>query len=134
MSLLVILALAQAVAAKVERPPECGSSGVQRELNLCAEQEFLAADAQLNAQWSLTAAAMRRADRASEPHTDGRPGYFDQLLAGQRAWLAFRDAHCTSEGYHARGGSMQPMLVSGCKETLTRERTAQLRALANYPD
>ena len=48
-------------------------------------------------------------------------------LCAQRAWLIFRDAHCTVEGYEARGGSMEPMVYNGCRARITRERTAQLR-------
>jgi len=134
MSLLIALMLGQAGAAKIE--PDCGISGVQTELNQCAAQDFVVADQRLNAQWSLTAAHMRQRDAETRPYypDDGRPGYFDQLLAAQRAWLAFRDAHCASEGYWARGGSMEPMLVSGCKAALTNARTEQLRELANYPE
>ncbi len=49
------------------------------------------------------------------------------LLAGQRGWIAYRDGHCELAGWEAHGGSMEPMLVSGCLERLTRERTKQLR-------
>ena len=31
-----------------------------------------------------------------------------------------------------RGGSGEPMMVSGCKAGLTRERTEQLRALVEF--
>ena len=136
MSLLIALMLAQAGAAKVEPSSDCGISGVQSELNQCAEQDFLVADQRLNAQWLVTAAHMRQRDVENRRYAsdDDRPGYFDQLLGAQRAWLAFRDGHCASEGYWARGGSMEPMLVSGCKAALTNARTEQLRQLANWPD
>ena len=60
---------------------------------------------------------------------DTRPGYFDTLLAGQRAWLTYRDQHCRSEGYTMRGGSAEPMVASQCKAKLTRARTEQLKDL-----
>ena len=49
------------------------------------------------------------------------------LREAQRAWVAFRDANCRLESFEARGGSMQPMLDAGCRATLTRARTAELR-------
>lgn len=125
MSILVALLLAQAGAAKVD----CANAITQMDMNFCAAQDFVAADLELNAQWSVTAAAMRRRDAETGEPADGRARYFGQLLTAQRAWLAYRDAHCTSEGFTARGGSMEPMLVSSCRATLMRQRTQQLRDL-----
>ena len=64
----------------------------------------------------------------------GRPTYFAQLLEAQRAWLRFRDGHCASVGYQARGGSLEPLLIATCKAELTRERTRQLKALEDFPN
>lgn len=115
--------------------PECDEQaaemGVQQEMNICAHRDYLIADAALNAQWRLTRRAMQERDsEADKPDWDDRPGYFDTLLEAQRAWIAYRDAHCRSEGYAARGGSLEPLLVSTCKTHLTKLRTAQLRELA----
>lgn len=133
------LAALAAPAAAEEPLPECDQAkadmGIQQEMNICAHRDYLLADRELNAQWKLTAAKMKALDAEADfPAWDERPGYFDQLLAAQRAWIAFRDAHCASEGYWARGGSLEPLLVSTCKSALTQARTAQLRDLANYPE
>jgi uncharacterized protein YecT (DUF1311 family) len=122
--MLIVLLAAAAAAA----PVDCVNALTQRDMNWCAAEDFRAADAALNAQWAITAAAMKRADKDGTA-ADGRIGYHAALLAAQRAWLAFRDAQCVSEGYAARGGSMEPMLVANCKAELTRERTQQLAAL-----
>lgn len=115
--------------------PECDEQaaerGVQQEMNICAHRDYLIADAALNVQWRLTRQAMQERDsEADKPDWDERPGYFDTLLEAQRAWIAYRDAHCRSEGYSARGGSLEPLLVSTCKTHLTKLRTTQLRELA----
>lgn len=118
--------------------PECDQeamdAGVQSAMNICAAHEFAAADADLNAQWSITKAAMKERDEgwneSGSPAWDKRPGYTASLLEAQRAWIKYRDAHCRVEGYTARGGSLEPLLVSTCKTTLTEARTAQLRELA----
>ena len=68
-------------------------------------------------------------DAKFDPAQDDRPGYFDTLLAAQRAWLDYRDKHCTSAGYSMRGWSAEPMVVSGCQAELTDARTQQLKAL-----
>lgn len=115
-----------AAAAPSEPQWNCDDPQYQQEMNWCAAQEFEKADAALNAQWKKTSAAMKQRDAEIDRSYDERPGYFDTLLAAQRAWLTYRDQHCASEGYWARGGSMEPLLVSTCKTKLTEERTQQL--------
>ncbi len=107
----------------------CDDPVAQQEMNWCAEKEYDRADMALNAQWKKTAAAMKERDAQWNSSFDTRPGYFDTLLAAQRAWLQYRDAHCTSEGYFFRGGSMEPLMVSTCKTRLTEQRTEQLQFL-----
>ena len=128
------------LAQPADLPPcdqEAADNGVQLAMNMCAQRDFLIADADMNAQWKVTRAKMQARDeewaRYQGDSDDGRPGYFETLLTAQRAWLAFRDAHCTSEGYLARGGSLELYLIPSCKAQLTRTRTDQLRYLANYP-
>ena len=109
---------------------DCENAMTQMEMNFCAHQDFKQADAKLNAQWKLTSAAMKLRDENFESTYDDRAGYHETLLEAQRAWLKFRDAHCRSEGYFARGGSMEPMLVSSCMAHQTNIRTAELEELA----
>ena len=101
----------------------------QAEMHVQADVDFKRADAALNATYRATMAAMKRNDAESDPTIRGGITYQAALLAAQRAWLAFRDAECRSEGYRYRGGTMQPTEVLGCMTTLTRQRIAQLKAL-----
>ncbi len=128
------------VAQAAEPLPECDQKeadmGIQQAMNQCAGRDFAVADAELNAQWKITAAAMKQQDAEWATYgvaMDSRPGFFDSLLEAQRAWLVYRDAHCRVDGYIARGGSMEPMLASLCKAHLTRQRTQQLKDLAEVP-
>ena len=120
---LVILLAAQALG--------CASPQSQSEMTECAGMSAARADAAMNAQWTLTLAEMRNQDvqAASQPTHAPGPSYADALLAAQRAWLKFRDAECQVEGYAARGGSMQPMLVGQCLGRLTALRTKELAKL-----
>lgn len=108
---------------------DCENAMTQADMNQCAFEDYQAADAELNVQWKKSAAAMRLLDKNFESEYDTRSGYFETMLEAQRAWLAYRDAHCRSEGYFARGGSMEPLLVSSCLAHLTRLRTTQLSEL-----
>jgi len=117
-------------AAHAQDPQwNCDEPMTQRAMNWCAHQDYLAADRLLNAQWPKTANAMKQRDADWDFPGDERPGFFATLLEAQRAWLRFRDAHCTAEGYLYRGGSIEPLIVSTCKTELTETRTEQLHQL-----
>lgn len=130
----MILAFLLLLAATTQDPEiDCENAMAQQELNICAYRDYEQADAALNAQWKLTEAAMKAQDAGLDRSYDKRPGYYDTLLAAQKAWLIYRDRHCEAEGYAMRGGSAEPMVNSGCLATLTRARTAELQALiVNY--
>lgn len=132
---LLLLMLAQS-GADAEQTGEdaldCAEPVTQRDMNFCAAREWAEADAQLNRQWRETADAMRALDASARPDDD-RPGYYGQLLRAQRAWLVYRDHHCTNVGYYARGGSMEALLATNCKTEVTRDRSRQLRELADWP-
>lgn len=120
-------------------PPDpawnCADPMVQQEMNWCAGQDYAAADAELNAQWTRTAAVMksRDAEWAEYGSGDKRPGFYPSLLEAQRGWLRYRDAQCRVDGYTARGGSLEPFLAATCKARLTRLRTAELQELVEVP-
>ena len=131
------LTLALALAATQPTPADeyhCATPETQSqlEMNMCAGLDFEAADRELNAAWREAIADARAADREVDRRYDQRPTEEAKMREAQRAWLLFRDAQCTVEGYEeARGGSMEPMVYSGCRARLTRERTAQLRPPPN---
>ena len=108
---------------------DCDNQRYQVEMNYCAGKEYEVEDAAMNAQWKLTVAAMRERDKHIDRTYDSQPTHDATLLASQRAWLTYRDRHCESEGFVMRGGSAESMVISGCRATLTRERTEQLKAL-----
>jgi uncharacterized protein YecT (DUF1311 family) len=112
----------------------CANPQDQMTMNECAGDAATRADAAMNAQWKRTLAVMQRTEASlagDAMHTPG-PSYTDVLLASQRAWLKFRDAECQVEGYAARGGSMQSMLVAQCLEQLTTQRTKQLAQMTKW--
>lgn len=134
MSFIILLLFAAQANVNTDAYPKCNQEkadqGIQSEMNICAFNDFLEADRALNAQWKSAAAMMKQRDKNSARHNDERLGYFDALLESQRNWLKFRDSQCQVEGYYVRGGSMEPMVVSGCRTRLTTERTKQLANLA----
>jgi uncharacterized protein YecT (DUF1311 family) len=112
----------------------CENPLAQQEMNYCAARDAERADAELNTAYRAAIAEAQQADREYRFLDDeaggrptGEPGWEASLREAQRAWVGFRDAHCRLESFEARGGTMQPMLDSGCRATLTRARTAELR-------
>ena len=129
MSVLLALALQGSLDARA-REFHCDDPQNQMEMNMCAGLDFERADAELNTVWRQVIADARARDRELDRRYDQRPTTEAKLREAQRAWLVFRDAHCTVQGYdEARGGSMEPMVYGGCRAALTRQRTAQLRGL-----
>jgi len=105
----------------------CDDPQNQHDMNACAAIDFEKADAELNAAWRDAVASAQEDDRELDRNYDQRPTTEAKLREAQRAWVVFRDAHCTVEGYgEARGGSMESMVYDGCRAQLTRERTRQL--------
>ena len=116
-------------AAAAQQAPDCTDPQTQADMNICSARSYRAADALMSRQYEAVAARMKKMDSNLDQTYDDRPGYFAAFLDSQRAWLKFRDAHCIVEGYYARGGTMEPLLVNTCFEELTKQRTEQLQSL-----
>jgi uncharacterized protein YecT (DUF1311 family) len=116
----MVLVVAWLALPMPARASDCGNATNQNEMNRCAEDAFNSADRALNAQYKLTRKAM------------GDDAEADRLLvAAQRAWIAFRDAHCAVVSFPNQGGSLEPLTRSSCMAEVTRARTKQLKELAS---
>lgn len=111
-----------------DRPDfDCEKAETQMEMTACAERDFDAADAVLNKQWKATRKVMADWDKELDVSQRGAE---EALLKAQRAWIAYRDGQCEAEGFAARGGTMEPMLLMSCKAELSKVRTEELKTLA----
>ncbi|MEM9028617.1 MAG: lysozyme inhibitor LprI family protein [Pseudomonadota bacterium] len=124
---LTIAIIGASAPAGAQDKANCNDPQSQSAMNRCAAEAFDAADRKLNSVYKRVRAHARDLD---DEHRDLDPKYVGAekaLVEGQRGWIAYRDGHCTLHGFEARGGSMEPMLVSGCMANLTRIRTKELR-------
>lgn len=124
-ALLVTLIAAPAFAGEPERRIDCDNAVSTYEMNICAEREFDAADAVLNAIYKKALAAIP--EMASDAPYDAK-GWEAALRASQRAWIAFRDAEC--EGHTPMfwtGGTGATADIIGCKTSMTEARTKGLQ-------
>lgn len=104
----------------------CANPQAQQEMNYCAALDFEEADRALNVAWGIVYAEIKERDQNNPPEYQG---WGDALLSAQRAWLGYRDGQCEAEGFQARGGTLEPLLVSTCKTHMTKERTQELLLL-----
>ena len=125
-ALLVLTCLA---GPALSQTIDCTNTSVQMELNRCAEQDWQAADAELNRAYKAVMAEMRALDQTLPPELQGAAV---TLRDAQRAWITFRDANCRLAGYPMRGGSAEPLLVYGCLRQMTLDRTDDIKALVAY--
>jgi uncharacterized protein YecT (DUF1311 family) len=116
--------IAYLAALLAVQPPDCGNATTQHAMNQCAAREANEADADLNFIYPQVLAHFQRLDRDGDTQAG-----VQRLRAAQRAWVAFRDAECALAGYEALGGSLEPLLVSGCEAELTKRRSAELRQM-----
>ena len=99
----------------IAQQPDCNNPSTQTAMNLCTDLRYEAADRTLNRAYQALVpnlSAMRR----------------QKLTDAQLRWIKFRDTECTFVGSLVEGGSMQPMIVSGCKGQITQQRTTDLEA------
>ena len=123
-----MILLALALTAQPINVEHCRDPQTQVEMNACAARDFGIANEALNQVYQQAVTSARQMDAEIDREFDQRPTAEAKLREAQRAWVTFRDAHCTWQGYgEARGGSMEPMSYNACRTSVTRQRTAQLR-------
>ncbi|MFK0273988.1 lysozyme inhibitor LprI family protein [Ensifer sp. NPDC090286] len=126
----VAFALPLASAFAQEEEVDCQNAVTQSDMNICANEDYEAADAELNKTYKQALAATQAQDQELADIDAAYVGAEQALKKSQRAWIGYRDGQCELAGFEARGGSMEPMLVSGCLAELTKARTKELNAIA----
>ena len=107
-----------AQAANAKAPVDCKTPTTQADMNECAHEDFLTA----NAGYAETS-------RTIFSRLPGKQR--DLFQRSQKAWLAYRTATCDFEGSGLAGGSAQGMVNWQCVARMTRARVLELRAIGN---
>lgn len=128
----VFMATVICVTAGISMPvaaqePNCKEPQTQADMTICAGKDYEKADKELNVAYQKLRKLLIERDKAAD--ADGK-GATDALVTAQRAWVAFRDANCAVAGFQARGGSMEPMLISSCLAETSGKRAEELRQLS----
>lgn len=122
--MVLIVACWGGTPARADDAIDCKDPPDQNSMTRCAGIDYEKADKELNKLWPEIKGSAEDSDKGASGEEGG---YLKALMASQKAWIAFRDAECTWEGFQSHGGSMEPMLVNGCLAALTKERIKQLK-------
>jgi uncharacterized protein YecT (DUF1311 family) len=98
------------------------------DLNACSNEQYSKADAQLNTVYR----GLFKQFSAGSTQDEKQNESIQRLKSAQRAWLTYRDLHCSIARDQYQGGSMAPMVWSMCMETVTQHRIEELNAAYSY--
>ncbi len=125
--LLAALPLAALSLSASAQDVDCAKAEAQLDLTFCAERDWKAADADLNAAYQVAISAMKGIDLNLDAPDRGAE---DALRASQRAWITFRDNTCAAEGWSFHGGSAEPMVIYQCRARVSATRAEELGNMA----
>lgn len=125
----MLIASAGMTYAQEDPPVDCANAQTQADMNQCAYEDFEKADGELNAVYKQAMKAAAANDKEAAEMGEHYVGAVAGLKKAQRAWIDYRDGNCEGMSREALGGSMQPMLISGCQARMTEARTKELREL-----
>jgi uncharacterized protein YecT (DUF1311 family) len=101
--------------------PNCMEPLTQLDLNFCAAWDAKVSDRKLNIAYKQVQQHYRSFE--SKEYRDLR---LSKLTNTQLAWIKYRDTTCDWKASKFSGGSIAPMVYSGCINQLTQQRTQDL--------
>jgi uncharacterized protein YecT (DUF1311 family) len=102
----------------------CASASTQADLNSCYGEQYSKADAHLNTVYH----DLLKRFSAGSSHDQKQNESIQRLKSAHRAWLTYRDLHCSIARDQYEGGSVTPMVWAICMETVTQHRIEELTA------
>lgn len=112
----ILLALLPLLFATTAHAVDCADASNQGDMNQCADQEYKAADKELNTLYQQITQRLK-----------GNPDASKLLVGAQRNWVAFRDAECKFSTSTVSGGSVYPMIYSMCLTGQTKVRVESFK-------
>lgn len=98
---------------QLAQEPNCKSPQTTVDMNLCATQEFQAADKKLNQVYQELKPLLNSKQQ-------------QRLTAAQRTWVKFRDESCSYEAGRFEGGTLAAPTYGYCRARITQERVKDL--------
>lgn len=91
----------------------CKSPQTTREMNICADRDYQAADKKLNQVYRQLQSRLSKVQK-------------QRMTNAQLAWIKFRDANCDYERGQFEGGTMVGPVGTSCLARMTEQRTKEL--------
>lgn len=95
----------------------CANATTTVEIDECVGKEYKKVDAELNRVYKQLMAKFED------------EGAKTALKTAQQAWLKYRDLNCEFESYENKGGTIYPIVYTGCLSAMTVTRTKELREM-----
>jgi uncharacterized protein YecT (DUF1311 family) len=110
----------------------CPGTETQYEMNQCMSRHYQDADRRLNDLYKRIETLMERQLENARDNKDAAQAKYEEgglknLRAAARAWISYRDPQCEAARQRFEGGSMAPMIYSGCMWRATEHRVQELK-------
>jgi uncharacterized protein YecT (DUF1311 family) len=111
-----------------EKVPYCEKAESSVEKTTCATDEFQATDKNYIVYKKAIAGLLRLRD-PEDPVAMNYPNRGKEFDESEGLWLRYRSAQCRAVADGAYGGTIQPQILSSCRQDLTRAHLHELEGL-----
>lgn len=110
----------------------CAKAETQFEMNQCTAERYRRSDKRLNEVYDRISNSLQKdlqfaQTRKDENQVKYNTTILDNLKSAQRAWLVYRDLHCSAAKQIYEGGTIAPTIHAGCLQQVTDHRIKELR-------
>ena len=100
------------------------------DIEQCGQRKIATLNRQINARAKAIFARLRFSDEITHRFNHAFPADYGRrmFIAGERAWLRYRDAYCRSEGNIAEGGTAAGIHTVYCEVSVTAQHVKDLTA------
>ena len=95
-------------------------------MQMCIGQELKIQDQNLNTEYKNLMSLLKKDSSADSKEILSR------IVKNQKAWITMRDTTCDVEGIEMLGGSGEGLVILGCLNRMTSERTLELKNMEKY--
>ena len=109
-----------------EKAPYCGEKAESSaEKRICAAVDFQTTHKNYTAYKKAIAALLKLRD-PENPDVSNQPNQAETFERSERLWLRYREVQCRTVADAFYGGTIQPQILSSCKQDLTRNHLNEL--------
>jgi uncharacterized protein YecT (DUF1311 family) len=132
LTFLFALLLASAAPKKQQASNPCADPPSQLQMNRCAAAEYRKVDAELNALYDRLIKNFEKDVNDAHRENDANQIKYsetglNELKEAERAWILYRDLHCKAAEQRFEGGTIRPLIWSGCMRQVTEHRIDELK-------